>query len=43
MKGKSKGTPWYKTHIPKSMRNGLTNLQIMNLRERIYKYGKRYV
>lgn len=33
----------YKTHIPKSMRKGLTNTQIIKLRKRIHASGKRYV
>ena len=33
----------YKTHIPKSMRKGLTNSQIIKLRKRIHASGKRYV
>lgn len=33
----------YKTHIPKSMRKGLTNSQVTKLRRKIHASGKRYV
>ena len=27
---------WYKTHVPKSMRSGLTHLEVTQLRQKVY-------
>lgn len=34
---------WYKTHVPKSMRKGLTHLETTQLRQKIYAGQVRYV
>ena len=34
---------WYKTHVPKSMRKGLTNREKTTLRRSIYNKSMRYV
>ena len=34
---------WYKTHVPKSMRKGLTRLETTQLRQKVYSEQMRYV
>lgn len=34
---------WYKTHVPKFMRNGLNHLEITQLRQKVYAGQVRYV
>ena len=34
---------WYKTHVPKFMREGLTHLEVTQLRQKVYAGQVRYV